>query len=217
MLLASGPDVLVHFTSLRGASGQPAIVAAQFFSQQLRLYWTDDVSWSVKAVQSRLIDGKMGAPFDALEADLNNDGQMDLLATNHQHATNESAVFAYVIPEDWRMAEWERHVLSSDIPTLKVGPNQASPGQAIAFHPAVNDTSTKPFIALSGDGSEYAYILTADSEDPDDWSYTRNDLLFTACTVGQISVEDVNDDGWVEVFVPAYENGTVWVYSYAPA
>ena len=55
----------------------------------------------------------MGAPFDVQYVDLNNDGKKDLLATNHEHAADESAVFAYEVPENWQTDPWTRHVLAT--------------------------------------------------------------------------------------------------------
>lgn len=59
-------------------------------------------------------------------------------------------------------------------------------------------------------------MLYPDSEDPNNWSYTREDIIFTDCTVGQVVVGDVDGDSWVEFFVPAFENGVVYAYSYSP-
>eukprot|EP01094_Clydonella_sp_ATCC50884_P021329 TRINITY_DN4683_c0_g1_i1.p1 TRINITY_DN4683_c0_g1~~TRINITY_DN4683_c0_g1_i1.p1 ORF type:complete len:449 (+),score=144.29 TRINITY_DN4683_c0_g1_i1:42-1349(+) len=217
-VLTAGPDIFVHLTPLYGAKGQPAIVAAEFFTQALRLYWTDEAEWTAGSVKSLTIDDAMGAPFDVQVVDLNGDGKPELLASNHQHEADQSAVFAYEIPQDWSAGggPWKRHVLTSNITTLKVGPNQASPGNAIAFSPSKEWAGNKPWILLSGDGSEYAYLLTPASEEPTDWRYSRQDVLFTGCTVGEISVGDVDGDGYSEFFVPAYEKGTVFAYTFAP-
>lgn len=55
----------------------------------------------------------MGSPFDVQYIDLNNDGRKDLLVTNHQGAANQSAVFAYTVPENWKTDPWPRYVLAT--------------------------------------------------------------------------------------------------------
>ena len=57
-------------------------------------------------------------------------------------------------------------------------------------------------------------MLYPNSEDPNDWTYTRQDIIDTGCTVGQVVVGDVDGDSWVEFFVPAYENNTIYGFSY---
>lgn len=215
-VLAAGPDIFIHFTEWYGDGGQPAIIAAQFFSDKLVMYWTDEKTWTSDGIQSVVIDSKLGAPFDVQVVDLNNDGVPDLLASNHQAVAEQSAVFAYVAPSDWKTGTWVRHVLTNNITTLKKGEGQASPGNAVAFSPSQQWAQNKKWILLSGDGAEYAYLLTPDSEDPDDWSYTRQEILYTACTVGEISVGDVDGDGYADFFIPAYEKGQVHAYTFAP-
>ena len=91
------------------------IVAAQFFSSQLTLWWVEgeDVSWANGTLQSILIDDTMGAFFDTQFVDLNNDGKKDLLVTNHMHGANQAAVFAYTVPENWKTDPWPRYIIAT--------------------------------------------------------------------------------------------------------
>jgi len=59
-------------------------------------------------------------------------------------------------------------------------------------------------------------MLYPNSEDINNWSYTREDIINTGCTVGQVEVGDINGDSYVEFFVPAFEDNTVYVYTFAP-
>lgn len=101
------------------------------------------------------------------------------------------------------------------ITTLKEGPNQGSPGKAVAFAPRTNIIE-KPYIVVGGDGAEVAFLLTPNSQSTSDWTYTRQDIIYTACTVGQVAAGDVNGDTYAEFFVPAFENGIVYGYTFAP-
>jgi len=143
-VVSSGPDIMIHLLWLDGLSSneQPQIIAAEFFSTEIRLFWTENNSlWSnSENIQSVVIDNDMGSPFDIQYVDLNNDGKKDLLVTNHQGEADQSAVFAYTVPENWKTDPWPRYVLATNITTLKRGENQASPGRATAFHPNTNET-----------------------------------------------------------------------------
>ena len=94
------------------------------------------------------------------------------------------------------------------------GSNQASPGGAVAFWPEDSmQNKTKPWILLSGDGSQDAYLLVPSEED---WSYSITTVLEGHATVGQITVADVNGDGYVEFFVPLWDSGLIYGYTFAP-
>lgn len=218
-IVASGPDIMIHFVWLDGEqkTTQPQIIAAEFFSSKITLWWLEgNTTWSDEsAIKNRIIDSNMGSPFDVQYVDLNNDGKNDLLATNHQGNANESAVFGYTVPENWKTDPWPRYVLATNITTLLPGPNQASPGKAIAFHPCTNNTDTKRQIIVGGDGAEVAFMLYPNSQDPNNWEYTREDIINVGCTVGQVSVGDVDGDSFVEFFIPAYENNIIYAYSYS--
>jgi len=102
------------------------------------------------------------------------------------------------------------------IKTLKLGPNQASPGNADAFHPLSSQSKEKPWILLSGDGAEQAFMLIPQSQTPSNWTYSSEVIIKTGCTVGQIAVADANEDGYADFFVPAFEKGIVYGYTFAP-
>lgn len=99
---------------------------------------------------------------------------------------------------------------------MKIGPNQASPGNANAFHPITKDTKSKPWIVLSGDGAEKAFMVVPQSTSASNWTYTMQTIITTGCTVGQIAVSDVNLDGYADFFVPAFEKGIVYGYTFSP-
>ena len=77
--------------------------------------------------------------------------------------------------------------------------------------------SKKPVIFLSGDDDGRAYMFEAASENANDWSYTKTSIHDVGVgTVGEVAAADVNNDGYLEVFVPAYNKNEVVVYSFAP-
>lgn len=219
--LSKGCDIFFAVEDLNG-DGKLEIVAAEFFGKQLTLYWTENANgdWTDTAsIHSRALDTDCGALFDIEIVDLNNDGKKDFLVTNHQEtdANPAPSVFAYEMPSNIFTDNFVRHTLASGFVVLKSGPNQAAPGNAQTFFPtSPAPVNQKPWIALSGDGSEKAYIMQPNSSDPSDWAYTLTTLETTTNTIGKLAVADVNNDGYVEVFVPAYEANSIAVFTFAP-
>jgi hypothetical protein len=205
-VLVSGPDVHFQVRDIDD-NGTPEIIATQFFSKKLTLLWSEEGKYQV-----RVIDDTLGSAFDVVLADINSDGQDDLLVTNHEK-DEKAAVFAYEIPADFRAGVFKRHTLIAGIETQS-GFQAASPGQAVAFHPTKALASEKPYILVSGDGSHKAHILSAKSQEKTDWSYEESVLVNAQGTVGQSAVGDVDGDGAAEIFVPSYDRDVIHVFSY---
>ncbi len=208
VVLAKGPDI--HFRVFRDkGSADVMIVTAEFSKKQLSLYWLD----ASGGIKSRVIDRAMGAPFDLNFYDLNNDGRDELLVTNHQNDESAS-VFAYETPEDLRTGKWQRHTLLTGIETLQPGIGQASPGVAKAFVPQAKLAGIeKPWVLVSGDGSQRAHLLVPDSNFANDWQYTEHIILDTKSTVGEPLIRDFNNDGWADFIIPAYDTNLLYFMS----
>ena len=60
-------------------------------------------------------------------------------------------------------------------------------------------------------------MFEATSQDTHDWSYTKTTILDAGSgTVGDVSVADVNGDGYLEVVIPAYNRNEVNMFTFAP-
>ena len=177
-IITKGPDVHFRIKDLDN-DGQIEIVSAEFFHKKVSITRMVDGEW-----QRTVIDDDMGSPFDIEFHDLNNDGKLDLLATNHE-GNAKAAVYAYEIPSDLT-SSWTRRTLYSGFKTRQKGVGQGSPGEAMAIHPDVNNTDSKPYIIVAGDGTQHAHILRPVSEDPNNWEYTEEAFLNAECTVGKL-------------------------------
>jgi hypothetical protein len=208
-VLGEGPDVHFRLADLDG-NGTPEIVATEFFSKKLSLWWREGLGYS-----SRVVDAALGSAFDLEIVDVNADGRDDLLVTNHE-ADAKAAVFAYEIPVDMKAGTFTRHTLIEGIETRQRGPNQGSPGAATAFFPNTNDAQGKPYILVDGDGSQRSHLLVPTSNSATEWTYVEHEVVDAKSTVGGSAVGDVDGDGFAELFIPAYDKNLIHVFTFKP-
>ena len=161
---------------------------------------------------SRHLDESIGPAYTVEVVDLNDDGSLDLLVTNHVGEKGGS-VFGYEIPSDLRSGDFKRHTLATDFPVTESGSNQFAPGFAYSFKPHTAYVG-KPYILVAGDGSQRAYLL-APTED--DFVYNKTVVVSVDGVVGSIGFGDIiGKDGWAEFFVPNYDGNTLYGYTFAP-
>ena len=86
-----------------------------------------------------------------------------------------------------------------------------------ALYPVCGPSDRKPNILVSGDDDGQAYLVQPSSSDLSDWSYQQSVFLDVGTsTVGAIASADVDGDGYNEVFVPSFDEGLVYVFTFAP-
>jgi len=198
------------------------IVSTEYWGENLTIIRTTHPKGSFANPSDlvyNVIDSSIGHAFDVQLTDVNGDGKVDLLVTNHQGTsdTPSGSVYAYEIPSNINLpgTAWTRHTLATDLPVLQPGLNQASPGSARAFHVNVNTKTGKPSIVVAGDGAQKAYLLNPTTTNPQDWTFNLSVLHNCASTVGEISVGDVNNDNIVEIFIPCYDAQLLTIYTYS--
>ena len=211
-IIGKGPDV--HFKVLpKNDSHSFTIISTEFSAKKLSAY-QQQPDGSFKYV---IIDDTLGSAFDIQLADLNNDGHMDLLVSNHENDHNAS-VFAYELDLQ-SLTLKNRRTLITGIETKQKGIQAASPGPVMAFHPTSQNGSTtnKPWILISGDGSQKAHLLVPEKDtSPLDWKYAEHILWNPSSTVGQSTIADIDNDGLLEVIIPAYDANKIGVFSIRP-
>ena len=209
VVLTKGPDF--HFRVFKDRNTQQFfVVSAEFSNKRIGLYWLEKDG----SVGQRVIDDGIDVVFDLDFYDLNNDGVDELLATNHESDAAKSGVFAYEVPSDLKNGIWTRHTLLTGIQTRQPGFNQASPGAAKAFAPELSKAGKqKPWIIVSGDGSQRAHLLTPKSEARDNWDYNETIILDAKSTIGEPIFYDFNQDGLMDIVIPAYDADKLYIMS----
>ncbi|XP_067667929.1 uncharacterized protein [Haliotis asinina] len=215
-VLAKGPDVYFDFLTLKTPGGTfDCIVTAGFFSKSLNIYWTTDSSnkWNdASKIKSRVIDNTFGEVFDVQAVDLNGDGGLDLLVSGY--GAQSANLYSFEIPNDFRTEKFTRHTLAAGFSPRQKGVGHGAPGSAQTVYPT-SSTKGKPLVLLSGDDDGRAYLLKPSSASGSDWTYDKETFLDVGQgTVGEPAVKDVDGDGYKEIFVPAYNQGYVYVYTF---
>lgn len=206
-----GPDFLFNVAPQQVApAGVLGVVGAEYIRKQVSYYYSDATTGNVT---ERVIDADSGPGFMASFEDINGDGSMDILATNHLN--QNGSVFAYTWHGDLRTAIVTKHVLATGFNAVSKSTGTAAPGAAQSFRPCKD--STKSYVLVSEDNGNAVSLLVPKGETIDDWTYTRQELLFLGADIGQFSIADVDDDGCEDIFIPAYDAGHIVHYSISRA
>lgn len=220
--LASGsgsPDVFFEPCDLNG-DGQTEFVYASFFTGAgLGLAWKDPsaTAWTPDSFHMMSIDDSIAPAFAVEVVDMNGDGNPDVLVSNHVNDPSKSGVWVYEAPQrPYHLnatSQWKKHQIATGFKVLTSGMGSAAPGAAFSFHPKVGATG-KPSVMVGGDGAEGVYMITPNSEDPSDWSYTMTQVDDCKGTVGQLALGDTNGDGFTDIYVPCYDIGEIHQLSF---
>ena len=130
-ILNSYCDTFFEIRDLNG-DGHDEIVAAEFWSNTLSVTRTTHPEGSFadpSYLEAIVVEKKIGHLFGIEILDLNLDGKLDILLTNHQgnNESPKSALMAYQIPNDLTKP-WTKHVLYEGFRVLQKGFKQAAPG-----------------------------------------------------------------------------------------
>lgn len=187
-------------------------VSAEYVYSKVAIYFLNDEG----VVEERVIDDKCGHGFSASWVDLNRDGKLDLLATNHEN--QNGSVFAYTWDGDITKSDTKitKHVLATGFSAISTSQGTAAPGDAVAFHPnAETERTDKPWIFVSGDNGNTIVLLRPTSENGDDWAYSKQILAYMGADVGQNVIDTTS--AVRSVYVPAYDNNEVVQYMFTQA
>lgn len=202
-----GPDVQLAAHDFEG-DGIPEIVATHFFSGfagdgqgppptngRIAIYgapeggsWADVNAALFQLPRVATLSDDQGFPFDIEIVDLNGDGSVDILATNHQPdncspATSSAIpgrVYALEQPADGDVfgSPWTTHILMDDIrpqptPAPLNPPGRLAPGRAHTFYPVrFFEGLVKPWIVVGGDEAGKVWVLRPTRWfDDDSWDY----------------------------------------------
>ncbi|MCB1597520.1 MAG: VCBS repeat-containing protein [Gammaproteobacteria bacterium] len=185
----TGPDLSIRMYDFEN-DGVPEVVASHFFNRNgaIRIYGAPvGMNWSsVDPVNGPFVrqanvagPTSQGQPFGFEIVDLNLDGKVDILFTNHQRDNcfdvTQSVVPGRVVALEQPVsgnvfagsAAWPMHILKDDIrpnptfPAPDAAPGRLAPGLAVPFTPiAGQQGKVKPWIVVGGDEASKVWLLT---------------------------------------------------------
>ncbi len=203
-LATNGPEVNMALSDL-DRDGVPEIIATHFFnSDHITVFgapaggrWPD-VDPPRRPLRRTTIMTGQGRPFAVEPVDLNGDGRLEILTSNHQgdgcfEVTKEAIpgrVMALEQPASGKLFDdgWTTHILKDNIrpnPTFPKpvrGPGRLAPNRAVTFWPERRlEERSRPWIAVGGDEAARVWVLRPVSSKPDDWRYES------------VTIFDIND------------------------
>lgn len=199
--IQDGPD----FLFARSPKSTPTnfqACSAEFIGEQLT-YVHGDASTGVYS--TRVVDDELGPGFGCSWVDLNGDGNLDLMATNHVNQNGKVTAYTWEGDLADNATKVTKYTLASNFSAVSDKTGQAAPGDAIAFFVEPAKTTGKPLVLVSEDNGNAIFILVPASVDPDNWDYHKQELSFIGADVGRIAIGDTDNDGFNELFVPAYD------------
>ena len=180
--------VATHFFSNAGAGGPPTAGKIVLYGAPLGGKWRDVNLATGRVPRIKEISTDQGFPFGLQIIDLNRDGKLDVLASNHapDNCTPQTSsvvpgrVYALQMPKDGKIfsSPWITHILQDNIrpnPSLPgaTGGGRLAPGKAQAFftHRSLESVN-KPQIVVGGDEAGKVWLLRAQSNsDVNNWNY----------------------------------------------
>lgn len=191
-----GPEINMNIYDFEG-DGIPEVIATDFFkSDAITIYgapkggkWSDVNPVTGPFARQQIIMTGQGNPFAVELADLNLDGRMDVLTSNHQgdncfdvtQSEIPGRVIAIQQPADGRIfdSEWQVHVIKDNIrpnptfPEPSAGPGRLAPNRAMPFWPMrILEGNTRPWIFVGGDEASRFWVLKPRHPlDSNSWDY----------------------------------------------
>lgn len=239
-----GPDISLIMADLEG-DGVPEIIATHFFNGsstnpptggKIAIYgaplgakWKDVNLATGKLPRVKDISSDQGFPFAVTAVDLNRDGRVDILASNHapDNCTPQTSsavpgrVYALEMPRDRKVftSPWTTRVLLDNIrpnPSLPgtTGSGRLAPGKAQAFYSQRSQQGyVKPMIVVGGDEAGKVWLLRAQSSlDSTNWNYDVAMIFDLNQTYGANTTQTPIASGPAQGRTKSTIGGVAWRY-----
>lgn len=212
-VVTSGPDVGIEVVHVPQYPNEVVVFAAEFFNEKVSFYRVSTKTG--KLVDSRVIDTAIGSAYSVTYADLNNDGSMELMVNNHEKKDADDGIWAYSFPNNWMTGTFTKHTIATGFKnkfSITV-PNMA-PGFPYPFYPQVSkEGRSAAHIVVAGDGDHTAHLMTP--TDAKNFKWDLDTIKEENGTVGALCWDDLDKDGWNELWVPDYDSSRIEVFKFS--
>ena len=169
--------------------GIPEIVYNEFWINRASIAWTVTGDWAEpESITTKVIeDDTIGHVYSSKFEDINNDGRLDILLTNHVRKSEEPelspSLVVYTLPQNFKEPQVKpsKIIIDDSFKGRWNEKNKFSIGNAITVPTRQGDNKTKPLIAITTDGGGDWYLEIPQSQDPDDWNYSKQKLAEDTC------------------------------------
>ena len=213
-----GPEINMNLVDIDG-DGVVEVIATHFFKHDgITVYgpprgktWADVDSKAGVEVRQRDIMRNQGRPFAVEIVDLNFDGRLDVLTSNHQgdgcfDVTDDDIpgrVLAIEQPADGRLfdSDWQVHIIKDDIrpnptyPPPERGPGRLAPNRALALWPQrAQEGQQRPWVLVGGDEASKVWLLRPREADAENWDYDSAVVFDINDHYGAMATQTLLDD-----------------------
>jgi hypothetical protein len=192
------------------------VFAAEFFTEKVSVHRVSTVDGAL--VESRIIDdGEILNAYSVALVDLNSDGKRQLLVNNHEKDKKTNGIWAYELPQDLMKGDYTKYPVATGFKnkfSLTV-PNMA-PGFPYAVWPEASTQGDDPaHILVAGDGTYSVHLLTNNGDETNPYAFDNIVLKDEGGTFGALAFSDLDEDGWLEMWVPNYDKSKVEVFKFS--
>lgn len=213
-VVTAGPDIGIEVIEDGPYRHEIVVFAAQFFDGKVAMYRVSTTDGTL--VDSRIIDADFPEAYTPVFADLNGDGQRDLMVNNHEEDDDLTGIWAYDMPKNWMTGEYTKYQIASGFKnTFSLTVPQMSPGFPYPFYPQTmqeHHIGNPAHILVAGDGDHTAHIMTP--TDSKNFIWERDTIKKMGGTVGAMTWADLDEDGWNEVWIPNYDDSKMEVFKF---
>ena len=139
------------------------------------------------------------------------------MVNNHEKDEKTNGVWAYTIPDDIMTGTFEKYTLADDFKNaFSLFVPGMAPGFPYAVYPNGKKEGERAHILIAGDGTFSAHLLTP-TGDASKFEYQKDLIVDAKGTIGCLDTADLDEDGWLEMYMPNYDKGYVEVFKISAA
>merc|ERR1712176_85271 len=176
--LNQGPALNFDVADIDG-DGNVEIVYTEFWGKTLAMFHTTDFTDPEKLTRVVVSDDH-GSPYGCNFVDVNNDGRLDILYTNHEiRFSRTKPMFGFFeIPADFKSgsASFKWNLIDGDL-------NERTSLIALApgFFTTIDTPGLKPQLSLATDGGGKWFMYTPENQDANSTAYVKQELAGNKC------------------------------------
>ena len=214
IIYTGGPDISFTVFENERFENELVVFSGEFWAKKATVMYINKNGGEVK--ERRVIDDSIGFVYTVQVVELNADGKIQLLVNNHEKVDEDTGIWAYEIPEDFDFinGDYKKYKITGNFKNASYHfiPNM-SPGFPYVVWPKIDDKGKKmPNIIIAGDGDYTAHIMTPKKK----FDYERKPIKYMDGTVGSMCFDDLDDDGYLDLFIPNYDKNYIEFYQFKP-